>query len=51
MDFIEQIFGVSPDGGSGLLEALLLLIPLVAIAAIYRWRRRGGASTRDERLP
>ena len=28
MDFIEQIFGISPDGGSGSLELLLLAIPL-----------------------
>jgi hypothetical protein len=27
MDFIEQIFGVSPDGGSGTLKLLLFLIP------------------------
>lgn len=31
MDFIEQIFGVSPDGGSGTLEFLLFLIPLAGV--------------------
>jgi hypothetical protein len=31
MDFIEQIFGVSPDGGSGTLELLLFLIPVAGM--------------------
>jgi hypothetical protein len=34
MDFIEQIFGIDPDGGSGVLELLLFLIPLWALFAI-----------------
>jgi hypothetical protein len=38
MDFIERIFGVSPDGGSGSLELLLFLVPIVAVLAI-RWVR------------
>jgi MYXO-CTERM domain-containing protein len=39
MDFIEQIFGVSPDGGDGSLE--LLWIVAVAIAAVaFVLRRR-----------
>src|SRR5215467_13362250 len=29
MDFIEQIFGISPDGGSGSFELLLFVIPVV----------------------
>lgn len=40
MDFIERIFGISPDGGSGLFEVLLFLIPIVGIIIIYTWRRR-----------
>ena len=28
MNFIEQLFGISPDGGSGLLEACLIAVPL-----------------------
>lgn len=40
MDFIERIFGISPDGGSGLFETALFLIPIVAIIAIYAWRKR-----------
>jgi len=38
MDFVERIFGVSPDGGSGGYEALLVLIPL-GLAAMWAWRR------------
>src|SRR2546428_12492914 len=34
MDFIERIFGVSPDGGDGSLEGLWFLIPLVILAAL-----------------
>ena len=35
MDFIERIFHISPDGGSGALEAMLVIIPLLAIL-VYR---------------
>jgi hypothetical protein len=37
MDFIERIFGVSPDGGNGALEACLILIPVITIA-VGCWR-------------
>jgi hypothetical protein len=40
MDFIERIFGVAPDGGSGLLEALLFLIPIVGILVVRAWQKR-----------
>jgi hypothetical protein len=40
MDFIEQIFGISPDGGSGSLEFLLLLIPIIGFYLVYRLRSR-----------
>ena len=39
MDFIEQWFGVSPDGGDGSLEALWIAAIIVAILAIA-FRRR-----------
>lgn len=42
MDFIERIFGISPDGGSGAFEALLFLIPVVIIAFLMRRRLSGG---------
>ena len=31
MDFVEKLFGVSPDGGNGLFEVLILLAPLVVV--------------------
>jgi hypothetical protein len=34
MDFIEHIFSISPDGGSGLFEWLLLLIPFLGFTVI-----------------
>ena len=40
MDFIEKIFGISPDGGSGSLELLLFLVPIVGIYLLYRARSR-----------
>ena len=39
MDFIERIFGVSPDGGSGLFEFLLFAAPLVGLVWLYRRRQ------------
>jgi hypothetical protein len=45
VDFIEQLFGFSPDGGSGSFELMLLAIPvlgllyLAATRAIKRRRR------------
>jgi hypothetical protein len=42
MDFIERWFGVFPDGGSGVLEALYVfaIVNAIAIGAMYRVRRR-----------
>jgi hypothetical protein len=41
MDFIERIFGISPDGGNGTLELLYVVSIVTAIAVIsYRLRRR-----------
>jgi hypothetical protein len=42
MDFIEQIFGISPDGGSGATEALLFATPIVLLAF---WRLRRARTT------
>jgi hypothetical protein len=39
MDFIEKIFGFAPDGGSGLFELLLFLLPVVGIIALRAQRR------------
>jgi hypothetical protein len=38
MDFIERIFGISPDGGSGTLELLFFAVPVVGLYFIYRVR-------------
>jgi len=46
MDFIERFFGVSPDGGTGSLEAVLITLPLVIFGLVVaarsarRFRRR-----------
>ena len=47
MDWIERVFGVSPDAGDGSTEALYLLVLLAAAVLIFGrryftrfWRRR-----------
>jgi hypothetical protein len=40
MDFVERIFGVSPDGGSGSLEFLLLVIPIAGLFVVLKAYRR-----------
>jgi hypothetical protein len=40
MDFIERIFGIAPDGGSGSLEVLLFVIPVAGVLALREWRKR-----------
>ena len=39
MDFIEQLFGISPDGGDGSLEMLWVAAIVFAVLAIA-FRRR-----------
>ena len=44
MHFIEQLFGIVPDGGNGLLEVVLIALPLIALfpvvaVGILRGRR------------
>ena len=41
MDFIERLFGLSPDGGSGMLEALILCVVVGVIALLARKRGLG----------
>jgi hypothetical protein len=38
MQFIEKLFSVSPDGGSGMIEFCLFALPLV-LAAPAAWCR------------
>ena len=40
MDFIEKIFGLSPDHGSGAFEIFLIALPIVLVASIIYERRR-----------
>jgi hypothetical protein len=50
MDFIERIFGIAPDGGSGAFEFLAFAIPLAGLAVLYARRRGARAnSSRDRR--
>ena len=55
MDFIEKLFGFSPDGGSGVFELMLFLVPLVGIcwlaltrAKRARERNRRGTGAADD---
>ena len=41
MDFIETIFGVSPDGGNGMLEVLYLIAAVTFVALIVTRHRIG----------
>ena len=45
MDFIERLFSFAPDGGSGSLEFLLFLVPLIGGLELSRRRARA----RDDR--
>jgi hypothetical protein len=41
MDFIERMFGISPDGGDGSTELMLLtVLVLIAVALTWRWLSR-----------
>ena len=41
MNFIEQTFGLSPDGGDGTFELSLIIVPLLIAALVWmRWRSR-----------
>jgi hypothetical protein len=48
MHFIEQLFGASPDAGSGSLEFALVLIPF-ALIALKRIRRGLDAKSASQR--
>ena len=39
MDFIERIFGLAPDGGSGSFEFMLFAIPIAGICYLLVRRR------------
>jgi len=48
MDFIEKIFGMAPDGGSGALELALVLVPFLAVSLVAFLAKR--RSRRAERF-
>jgi hypothetical protein len=50
MHFIEDWFGISPDGGSGTLEVLYLVV-IAVILAMAVLRRRGASLLRRRRKP
>jgi hypothetical protein len=37
MDFIEKLFGLSPDGGNGTLELTLFVIPFLLLGLGVWW--------------
>ena len=45
MDWIEQVFGIDPDFGSGSLEMLIAGAVVVVVVGVVLWRRR--SSQRD----
>jgi len=48
MDWIEQLFGIEPDFGTGSLEMLIVGALIVVIAGVVISRRR--KSTADEKV-
>lgn len=44
MDFIERLFGLSPDNGDGSTEILWLVVVAVAVAVFVCVRRRRRSS-------
>ena len=50
MDFIEQWFGISPDGGDGSLELeLIVAAAIVVVALVFRRRIIGWLASRISR--
>jgi len=41
MDFIERLFGISPDGGDGSVEVVIFGVAIfIAVLAAWRWRSK-----------
>jgi hypothetical protein len=50
MDFIERLFGISPDGGDGSTEVLYLAALIVIVAAVSWLRIAHRKSPKDGNL-
>ena len=50
MDWIEQIFGIDPDMGSGSLEILIAGAVVLIVVGIVVQRRRRIPATADEKV-
>jgi hypothetical protein len=49
MDFIERIFHIAPDGGTGTLElSFLMVVLIVPITAMIVARRRRARSSQEQ---
>jgi hypothetical protein len=48
MDFIERTFGISPDGGSGVTEAMIIVAVIAMGSLIYFRREQQRRSRRSE---
>jgi hypothetical protein len=46
VDFIERIFGIDPDGGTGFTEILILGLAVAALLAFGVYRSRRSAKSR-----
>jgi hypothetical protein len=49
MDFIERLFELAPDGGSGSVEFLLFFIPLVGFTLLITSRRAARKQERPDK--
>jgi hypothetical protein len=49
MDWIEQLLGVSPDGGNGMLELVYYAVLAFGVGMLVRWRlgKRGRSSGKE----
>ncbi len=50
MDWIEQLFGLDPDMGSGSLEILIAGAVVLIVAGILAARRRTTVAAADEKV-
>jgi hypothetical protein len=50
VDWIEEIFGIDPDMGSGALEILIMGAIVIVVVGIVMQRRRKTAATADEKV-